>query len=112
VLFKIIYEQVCHGGNASLRLCRVSLLQRSLADDSNPALVGLGHLQRITHTGYTRADNEKIIFVSHFSKYLTCKDKVNIPFNEQKENLILYEKHFFVLEVKESCRNVVPLRCS
>ena len=44
--------------------------------------------------------------------YQMSVEKVNIPFNEQKENLILYEKHFFVLEVKESCRNVVPLRCS
>ena len=65
VLLKVVHQQVRHRSDAALRLRRVRLLQRGLAEDGNLALLGLSHFQGITHTSHSRADNEKIILLSH-----------------------------------------------
>ena len=65
VFFKIIYEQVGYGCNTALRLCGVGFTEARFAAESDTVFLLTRHFQRETHTGYTSADNEEIVFLYH-----------------------------------------------
>ena len=65
VFLKIINQQIGHGRNTALRLGCVGFFQRRLAAQRNLILSCARYLKRKTHTGYTAADNQKIIFLRH-----------------------------------------------
>ena len=65
MLVEIIHQQVRHRCDTSLRLRGVSLFEGRLATQGNLVLTRSRHFERKTHTGYSTADNQKIVFFCH-----------------------------------------------
>ena len=66
MLLKIINQKIRHGSNAALRFGCVGLVKGGLAAQGYSVLLCSCHLQGETHTGYSAADYQKIVFMCHF----------------------------------------------
>ena len=65
MFLEIVHGEVSHRGDAALCFGRVGLVEGSLAAESNFVLVGARHFERKTHSGYTAADDEEVVFFCH-----------------------------------------------
>ena len=69
MLLEVIYKQICYGGNTSLCFCSVSFFKGSLAHNSYLTFLSSRYFESVTHTCYSRADDEEIILLSHFLSF-------------------------------------------
>jgi len=65
MLFKIVYLEIGHRGNASLRFGRVGLIECRLAYQCHFTLATVGHFQGKAHACDTASDDQKIEFTYH-----------------------------------------------
>ena len=79
VLLEVVNLEVGDAGHASLCKRRVGLVERSLANHANLALLRASHFQRVAHASHTSTDNQKIVFVNHKRMFvlLWCKNTQN-----------------------------------
>ena len=92
VLFKIIYFQVGNGSDTSLCIVGIGFFQSGFTNQSYFTLVS--HLQCVTHTGYTGADDKEIEFSYHNNYALYCKT------NKFLFSLYNLNKLFLILQTK------------
>ena len=62
---EVIDQEIRYGCDTSLCFGGVGLLEGGLAAEGNLVLTGARYLKRKTHTGYTAANNQKIVFLYH-----------------------------------------------
>ena len=72
MLVEGVHLHVGHGGHTALCKRGIRLVEGRLADHTNLTLVGLGHLQGVTHASYSGTDHEKVILISHI-RYFGAK---------------------------------------
>ena len=65
MLLEVVHFQVRDACHATLSLVGIGLVDGCLTDECHFALAALSDLERITHSSYTRADDEEVEFTNH-----------------------------------------------
>ena len=65
VFVEVVYFEVRYRSHSALCKIGVSLVEGCLADKTNLTLVFAGYFQRIAHSCYASADNQKVVFINH-----------------------------------------------
>ena len=66
VLLEVIDKQVSDGCDATLCLCRVSLLECCLTDERHFSFAAVCHFEGITHAGHAASYYKKFCLLYHF----------------------------------------------
>ena len=65
VFLEIVYGEIGHRGDTTLRKTRVGLVELGLTDEAHLSFLRPGHFQGVAHTGYSAADDEEVILIYH-----------------------------------------------